>query len=166
MDKMPLGKVKKMMENIGNQKFSVNVGWRDAEYPKIASIQEYGAIIPVTSKMRGYFGWKYGIYISKSTITIPPRPHRKQTIQAKMPKWKKLFAILLNKNEYDIEKSFNELGKQMLDDYRDVIKEGNFQPLSQATLKIRQRDDIYGSVPLNATDGMLLAMDYWVEKKK
>ena len=165
MKRIPFQDIGKKMENIVRQKYSVSVGWRDAEYPKIAAIQEFGAIIPVTSRMRGYLDWKYGINVWKSTIIIPPRPHRKQTIQRMMTRWKKILAVLLKKNEYDVGKSFDELGKQMLDDYRDVIKGGNFQPLSQATLKMRQIDDVYGSVPLNATDGMILAMDYWVEKK-
>lgn len=54
---------------------AVAVGVFDGEMAWLASIQEYGCVIPVTDKMRGWFR-SQGVNLKKSTtqITIPPRP--------------------------------------------------------------------------------------------
>ena len=41
----------------------------------LGAVQEYGAKIPVTDKLRNYFRWKFGINLKKSTteIEIPAR---------------------------------------------------------------------------------------------
>ena len=47
-----------------------------ADMVMIAATNEFGAEIPVTDKMRGYFAYMFGVNLKKSTtkITIPARP--------------------------------------------------------------------------------------------
>lgn len=62
--------------------YSYRVGFSEKMHPsgipleKLARIQEYGAKIEVTPKMRAYLHWR-GLHLKEETkyITIPPRPH-------------------------------------------------------------------------------------------
>lgn len=44
-----------------------------------AIVHEFGAKIPVTKKMKGFFLYKFGVALKKSIITIPERSFMKQT---------------------------------------------------------------------------------------
>lgn len=152
------------LTKIKNQRATLFVGWDNPEMAKIATIQEYGANITVTDKMRGFLAVTYGIYLKKTTthIMIPPRAHRYQLVQNNKNKWTKQLRILLIKNNYDILKSFGAMGAIMKQDYSQVIKDGKFQTLSEATMHIRKINDIAGSQPLYATGEMERVLTYEV----
>jgi hypothetical protein len=144
------------LKNINKQKYTLFVGWDTPEMSKIAAIQEYGATITVTDKMRGFLSAKYGIHLKKSTtqIVIPPRAHRYQVVKENDKKWTKELKKILIQNKFDVKKSLDILGYVMAQDYKTIIKNANFDKLSEATLLIRHVEGIAGSAPLNATGEM------------
>ena len=152
---MPINfnKLEQKLKKATEKKYTLFVGWTDPELSKIAAIQEYGAHISVTDKMRGFLAAAYGIYLKSSTtvITIPPRPHRKQTTEKYMQKWKKELSKLLVKTGFDIEKSLKTLGLIAEQNYKSVLKSGEFVQLAVATMHIRKANNIGGSQPLHAT---------------
>lgn len=92
---------------------SVTVGYlKDDKLALIAKVQEYGAVINVTQKLRNYLGMKHGIWLSKdkTQIIIPPRSFM-------------LAAFFDNQNEYadrlmkfyaisgDIDEALDKLGE-------------------------------------------------------
>lgn len=146
-------KLTKQLEKYSDKKYQLFVGWDDPELSKIAAIQEYGAVIPVTDRMRGFLSAAYGIHLKKSTtqIVIPPRAHKKQTIQKNAQKWQKELTKILQQVNFDIPKALEILGLKIMHDYKKVLTSGNFQELSSATMHIRSKTDIAGNVPLMAT---------------
>lgn len=152
----------KKLEKINQQKSKLFVGWTDPAIAYIASIHEYGCVIPVTQKMRGFLAKVYGIYLKKDTtqIVIPPRPHRYEIIEKNKTKWVNEFKKILLINNFDVAKSFEFMGDIMRYDYRSVIEQGDFQELSEATLHIRKINGIGGSTPLNATGEMVNKLTY------
>ena len=159
--------LKKKFDNLTKHNYTVSAGWFDKEMSKIARIQEYGATITVTDKMRKFLAVAYGIYLKKetTTITIPPRPHRKQTINKFMKQWKKELAKLLLKTNYDLEKSLEILALKMAQDYKDIFSTGKFDALSSATLLIRNIKGIDGTAPLVATGEMQRTIKSEVTKR-
>lgn len=147
------GDLEKNLRYVSEQKETLFVGWLDTQMSKIAKIHEYGAIITVTDKMRGFLAAAYNIHLKASTtqIVIPPRPHRYETIQKNKDKWREYLMKLLVKNKFDIAKSLAALGKIVQQDYKSTIKAGNFKELTAATIHIRGVDGIVGTTPLNAT---------------
>ena len=124
---------------------------------KIAAIQEYGAHITVTDKMRKFLASAYNIHLKPTTtvLTIPPRAHRRTVMINNMQKWQKMFKkIILKNKDFDMYKSLSMLGMIMVQDYKAIIKTNKFQELSDMTLKIREIKDISGSQPLYATGEM------------
>lgn len=87
-----------------------------------ALIQEYGAVINVTDKMRGYFLARWGIALKKDVIVIPERAFIRTGAKKGEPivfaKAKELIpkAIL---GEISVEEMYEQLGDEM----RDVIQE-------------------------------------------
>jgi hypothetical protein len=152
------------LKKIYNQRTTLFVGWDNPEMAKIAGIQEYGATITVTDKMRKFLAWKYEIYLKKTTthIIIPPRAHRYQVVQENKDKWSKQLATLLEKNNYNLVKSLGALGVEMRKDYIGTLKQGKFQELSAATMLIREKKNIAGSQPLYATRGLALNLTFEV----
>lgn len=131
-------------------KYKLQVGWFEEPYIKTAKIQEFGSIIPVTDKMKNYFK-TLNIYLSASSLIIPPRPHRKQTIRKNYKKWTKEFKHALILTKFDIKKALEILKLNVVADYKDMIVSGEFTPLSGLTLLLRQENEISGSKPLYAT---------------
>lgn len=148
--------LEKKLQDIASSNKVLFVGWPEGEMSKIAGIHEVGCTINVTPKMRGFLAIKFGIYLKKETtqIIIPARAHRKQVIQKNMDKWRKDLGKLLVRYNFDLEKAYTALGIVMVQDYKQVIKSGDFQQLSDATIHIRAKQDIGGSQPLYATGEM------------
>lgn len=152
----PLVNLATMLKKVTNKNYSVFVGWKNAEYAKIAAIQEFGAIVNVTDKMRKFLHCN-GIHLSpkKTTITIPPRAHRQKLIKKYGKSWEKLLAKQLEKTNFNVDKSLQKLKLQMIQDYRKLISStGRFKKLSGATISYRQVNDIGGTRPLFATGDM------------
>lgn len=79
--------------------YLIQAGWfEESKYDDgtpvggIAAIQNYGAKIPVTDKMRGFFRYQFGINLKKSTnyIIIPPTHFWENCINKNKEKWFKL----------------------------------------------------------------------------
>lgn len=83
--KINLGKFKNVIKAM-SKKYSVKVGLLankggsekisdNLDLAGLGAVQEFGATIKVTDKMRAYFRYKFGINLKKSTteIVIPPR---------------------------------------------------------------------------------------------
>jgi hypothetical protein len=154
------------IKNLSKQNYTVSVGWFNAEMAKIAKIQEYGAHINVTQKMRIFMLKTYGINLfGKDTITIPPRPHMQETKNKFIDSWKKKLATLLKRNNYDLEKSLSTLSLIMVQDYKSVFADAKFKDLSSATLHIRQIKNIGGTQPLVASGEMQRQIDGKVFKR-
>lgn len=68
------------------EKYQVVVGVTSSaggEILMIANVHEYGCNIPVTTKMRGFFLYNWGIMLTKSTINIPERSFVRAGFDAK-----------------------------------------------------------------------------------
>ena len=70
------------LKDIASEKAVVGIqANEDAQLLTIANVQEFGAKIPVTEKMRAFFRGAFNISLKKSTkvINIPSRPFIRQT---------------------------------------------------------------------------------------
>ena len=81
-----------------------------------ALIQEYGAVIPVTQKMKNWF-YHQGVQKSNRPIVIPPRPFLRNTIKNNEKKWVKYV-----KNNLDIDESNGMTFKMIAGKLGEVIK--------------------------------------------
>jgi HK97 gp10 family phage protein len=57
-------------------------------------VHEFGALIKVTQKMKGYLWHAFGWHVAKPTIYIPPRPFMRPALAACKAKFAKLFENL------------------------------------------------------------------------
>ena len=147
----------------------VKVGWReDTKYDdgtpvyKIAQIQEYGARIPVTDKMRKWFAVQ-GFPLSKHTteIVIPPRAFIRQTADNNKKKWVEQFRNSLVKvldGKMTFEQAMNRLGVVIQGDVKETISTFNEPANSPMTIAMKGKD-----TPLRDTGIMLATVDYEVE---
>jgi hypothetical protein len=152
--------LKTKVQRIDRERKVVSVGWTNTELSKLAAIHEYGVTITVTPRMRAFLAARYKIFLAASTtqIVIPARAHREKTIRQNYKKWEdtltKLLSRELKQANPKLTTILESLGLQILHDYQDVIKQGEFTPLSAATLAIRKQTNIAGSLPLNATGAL------------
>lgn len=147
----------------------VRVGWReDTKYDdgtpvyKIAQIQEYGARIPVTDKMRKWFAVQ-GFPLSKHTteIVIPPRAFIRQTSDNNKKKWVEQFRNNLVKvldGKMTFEQAMNRLGVVIQGDIKETISTFSEPHNSPMTIAMKGKD-----TPLRDTEIMLTTVDYEVE---
>lgn len=81
--KIITGKMKKIAKALSKY-YTVKIGIVASQNEQVSdnldlaglgAVQEYGAKIPVTDKLRNYFRWKFGVSLKKSTteINIPAR---------------------------------------------------------------------------------------------
>ena len=147
----------------------VKVGWRentkyDDNTPvyKIAEIQEYGARIPVTDKMRRWFAAQ-GFPLKKTTteIVIPPRPFIRQTADRNKKKWMWLLREKLVKaldGKLTFEQALNQLGLRIEGDLKETISTFSEPANAPMTIAMKGKD-----TPLRNTGIMLDTIDYEVE---
>ena len=155
----------KLMEKGGR----VKVGWReDTKYDdgtpvyKIAQIQEYGARIPVTDKMRKWFAVQ-GFPLSKHTteIIIPPRAFMRQTSDNHKKEWMWKFREYLVKvldGKMTFEQAMERLGLTIQGDVKETISTFSEPHNSPMTIAMKGKD-----TPLRNTGIMLATVDYEVE---
>lgn len=155
----------KIMEKGGR----VKVGWReDTKYDdntpvyKIAQIQEYGARIPVTDKMRKWFAVQ-GFPLSKHTteIVIPPRAFMRQTSDKHKKEWMWKFREYLVKvldGKITFEQAMNRLGAVIQGDIKETISTFSEPANSPMTIAMKGFN-----APLRNTGIMLETVDYEVE---
>lgn len=132
--------------------FNIQVGWfensrydDDTPIGGIAAVQNYGAHIKVTDKMRGYLGL-LGLHLKKTTdeIIIPPSPfmdNAKARIQGEEGK-KIILQELLRvfEGRQTIEQAANRLALWAQGIVQEEIKAITTPPLSQATIALRNSE--------------------------
>jgi hypothetical protein len=73
----------------------------------VARVNEFGATIPVTAKMKAFLAWKYNIYIKKNTIKIPQRSFLRSTVDQNRTKLDRMIEGQLRAVAHD-KKSMSE----------------------------------------------------------
>lgn len=126
--------------------YLIQAGWFEtAKYDNgtpiggIAAVQNYGATINVTDKMRGFFAYHFGVHLKKTTttITIPPTHFYEHCLEKNKEKWKNLiaqnwkavFAGLLSP-----QGATESLGSTMENDLRREIVDVDYPPVTRFTL--------------------------------
>lgn len=106
-----------------NQSATLKVGFlEDATYPDgtpvamVAAIQNFGA----------------------PAVGIPPRPFFSNMVKEKQDEWGPALAKLLVTNDYDVEKSLDQLGFGIEGQLRESIVQTNSPALSDVTLMLRK----------------------------
>lgn len=134
-------KINSLINNLLNKKnnnISLKVGFFQQEIAKIAIINEFGAQIPVTDKIRKLFA-VHGFFLKASTqfVTIPPRPFMQQTINNHSENWQVIFKKLIIKYNGNIEQALNALGMIVMDNIKKTIEDGNFIPNHPLTVILK-----------------------------
>lgn len=147
----------------------VRIGWREntkyndnTPVAKVAQIQEFGAKIPVTDKMRKWFAAQ-GFPLNKHTkkIVIPPRAFVRKTANQYKSKWMDAFRNDLVKvinGKMSLEQAFNRMGVRAQGDLKQIISDFNEPPNSPMTIAKKGFNN-----PLVDTGIMLSTVDYQVE---
>ncbi|APA83224.1 hypothetical protein [Francisella tularensis] len=157
-----LNNLTKKINNLSSKK-KIKIGWFDSEQSMIAAVMENGAVIQPTNKMKGWFS-QYDVNKSNNPIVIPARPHKQKTIFENKFKWIKDFKTSLYDNNFDLDKSLNELGPKFVEDYKNIFSSGEYQKLSQFTLMMRDKKGISGDKPLLATGELMNNISFKVDK--
>lgn len=163
-------KLKEFIKKAQEQKAQLNVGFLTETTAKVAIIQEYGAHITVTEKMRKWF-MREGLQIKKSNpkadismyfvkvgkvITIPARAFMKKTKTTYSKGWSEFLIKLINSqeiakdpNNLNVEDLLNTLGERIEDQIQATIADGGFTPNAAFTIARKGKD-----TPLHDTGKM------------
>ena len=131
-----------------------------------APIQEFGGVIPVTKKMRGYFGAVFGVHLrkDKAVITIPSRPFMRLTYQDKHKEW---LQDLIKGIKAGIDENtlWELIGTRMMDDIQATIR-SNLPPAnSSLTRAIKEKEyPTHANDTLRMSDKLHNSIDYEVLK--
>lgn len=101
-----------------------------------ALIQEYGAVIPVTQKMKNWF-YHQGVQKSNRPIVIPPRPFLRNTIKNNEKKWAKFVRNNFDANQdggMSLKMIAGKLGEVIKKDIVESIDSNTPPPNSQFTI--------------------------------
>jgi hypothetical protein len=111
----------------------LKVGFLDNEMAKIAKMNEYGGIYPVSNeyKLRAK---KANINLG-DTINIIPRPFMQTTINENKNKWRKMLDFLLIRNQPF--NSLYKLSKIIENDIKNTIKNNDFERNPQHIAQIK-----------------------------
>lgn len=166
--------------------YTIQAGWfENSRYNDgtpiggIAAVQNFGAKIPVTDKLRGYFGANYNIHFKKSTqyLIIPPTHFMEACTNKNTEKWKAQIqqawaSVFLGNIEPD--KAMDNIGGIIEGDIAQAIKDVSGPPLSPITIQMRlgtyadkkPPKDMSGiSKRLQSTGLMWTSVSHKVEKK-
>lgn len=118
----------------------LKVGFLNKEIANIAMINEYGAKINITDKMRAWFWHTHKVNIWKRTepIVIPPRPFMATTVKDYSKKWAKMLKSFLKRN--DAPTSLKMLGEEIQSDIKNTISNNNFARNAEFTKMVKGRD--------------------------
>jgi hypothetical protein len=117
-----------------------------------AAVNELGAKIRVTQKMRWFFLFKFGKMLMKRILYIPKRPFMKQTYEKNKNKInKKCDQEYMNivKGKSSVKQALSRLGEWYTGHVKVTIRKGNFK--ANAPLTIQQKNS---SKPLMDTGQM------------
>lgn len=131
----------KSLKNISDQQATVGIqADEDAQLLTIANVQEFGASIPVTPKMRAFFRGAFKINLKKSTtvINIPSRPFIRQTIDKREAELIEIgfdLALLIIDGKMTVKSALEIWGDKAVAFMRSEIAEGNnFEPNAPLTI--------------------------------
>lgn len=103
-----------------------------------AMVQEYGARIPVTKKMKGFFAYKFGIQLKTKMIRIPARPFQRRTFDNNQGMIQKMINMFYGKvidGKLSAKQALSQLGEW----YRGLtivaVRSGGFAPNAPLTIK-------------------------------
>lgn len=130
----------------------------------IASVQEFGANITVTDKMRGYMAANFGVHLKQSTtsIKIPERSFIRSSFDAKQEQiyeQEELLAMVLE-GQMTARGFYEALGQTCVDIIKDyLINEVNSPANSSLTTSIKG-----SSNPLVDTGKLVNSITYQIKK--
>lgn len=174
-------RLKEFIKKAQEQKSQLNVGFLTESTAKVAIINEYGAHITVTEKMRKWF-MAQGLEVKKSnpkadiskyflkvgkTITIPARAFMKKTKTTYSKGWSEFLIKLINSqeiakdpNNLNVEDLLNTLGEKIEGQIRSTIADGGFTPNAPFTISRKGKD-----TPLQDTGKMMQDIAHEVIRK-
>ena len=94
------------------------------------------------------------------TDTIPPRPYFRHMIAEKKGSWGPATGKLLKANDYDVDRTLNQVGMGVQGQLQQSILDTNAPPLAESTIKAKGFDK-----PLVDTAHMIRSVDYEVADK-
>lgn len=115
-----------------------NARYQGKSVAQYAAYNEFGASIPVTKKMRGYFLFKYGVRLKKQTLTIPARPFMRSTLNEQRQTWINGLAALLKAGRTP-EEALHLVGDRMVRNIKDKILSNMQPPNSTFTKMVKNR---------------------------
>lgn len=131
----------KTLKNISDQQATVGIqADEDAQLLTIANVQEFGASIPVTPKMRAFFRGAFKINLKKSTtvINIPSRPFIRQTIDKREAELIEIgfdLGLQIIDGKMTVKSALEIWGDKAVSFMRSEIAEGNnFEPNAPLTI--------------------------------
>lgn len=137
---------------------TVKAGFFEENIAKIARYNNYGAIIPVTAKMRSFFRYKFNVYLSKNKthIVLPPRAF----MNLAFDNGKKFYAQRLEK-AFKITnsplQSLELLGESMTQDIQIALNPNNWASNAPLTIALKGKN-----TPLYWTGKMQKSVEYEV----
>lgn len=142
-------------------------GAPDSNVAARGAVNEFGAHIKVTEKMRGFLAAAYGVFLKESTkfIDIPARPftrtgfdNNKNKLQRAIKKW---FNDLVS-GSMSAAKLLNNVGVIHTDQLKKTLRRRKlWKPNSELTIKIKKK-----SAPLINTGEMMNSIKYKIGKGK
>jgi len=155
-------KYKRGMRRVDNESVKCGI-FGNTEQSFIATIQEFGATIKVTEKMRAFLHHK-GIHLRKDTthIEIPSRPFLRNTMDKNKERLDRINAEIEYNvlRGYTVQRALEEVGVEVVSLIKKEIKELKDPPKSDATLKMQGEGK---NNPLINTGSMRQSVDYEVE---
>lgn len=172
------GKWQKLLTRLSEMKLGVKAGIpkgatnanTGASIPMYAAVNEFGANITVTPRMRAWMHFQ-GIHLRKdtSTIVIPPRPFLRTTAKEKANSWVNALAFAV-KGKADKPEAWYDgmglVGEAMKADIKASIEKGSWAPNSSMTIAMKTaKGKTDPAHPLVDTGDMLLSVISEVVKK-
>ena len=157
-DRLP--KLEKLAAGLAGKSAAVGA---TGEHAWLAAIHEYGARVPVTPKMRGFFLKKFGVALKKETayLVIPERSFLRAGFDANEDGLHREAARLLCA-AFDGAVQAAEVpagvGMWLRDKIRAQAAAPGGPPLSPLTVRAKG-----GSAPLRDTGAMIDGIEFWVE---
>ena len=118
--------------------FSSGSGGPSSSLAARGAVNEYGATIKVTEKMRWWWLFNFGKKLKKSFIKIPKRPFMRMSFDKNKKEIRKFikreyYKVLLGRST--AKKSLGRIGEWFAGEIKETIKNGNFKANSNFTKK-------------------------------
>jgi len=130
--------LEKFVRNLREGKTKLKVGFLNKETAEVAIKNEFGGVFTVDEDYKNRAKSK-GVNVS-NYISIPPRPFMLNTINNHSREWSPLFAKIVTKYDYDINKSLYALGEIIKSQVQSSIRDGSYTSNSANTVKIKGFD--------------------------